>query len=99
MTQPSVDDAVVGAALGRGRVERDGDGGGDFQRAGRGDHVEGGAGGLEGGAGAGEQHLADRVVIAGLDDEEARAGQARRRGGFALMFGHDARERVRARTS
>ena len=52
------------------------------------DHVDGGAGGVEGGAGAGQQHLADRVVITRFDDEEARAGQARRGRGGALRLGH-----------
>ena len=67
------DRAVIGLLLLLGRVDRDGDGRHDLERARHGDDVPGGLGLVERLGGAGQQRVGDVVVEPRLDHEDARA--------------------------
>ena len=71
------DHAVI-RLFARGRaVMRDHDGGRDLQRTGHRDHIEDDSGILQHAFRAAQQHVGDVVVEARLDDENARALDAR----------------------
>ena len=81
-------DGVIGPAGLLGRIERDGDGGRDFERAVEGQHVHDGLRLLDGAFRPAQKLVGDVVVEAGLDDQDAGAGN-RRTGAFRLIGRRD----------
>jgi hypothetical protein len=68
------DRGVIGLAVLRGGIERDRDGGWNFQRPGHGDDLVTDAGRLQLGDRAFQQRILDVVIETRLDDQRMRAG-------------------------
>jgi hypothetical protein len=71
------DDAVIGGPGAARRIERERDRLGYFKRARHRNDVVGGAGGVKRAYGAGAQRAGDVRVVAGFDDQDARARKRR----------------------
>ena len=85
------DHAVISLALLLGRRERDGDGGGNFQRTRHADAVECGTGRVKRARRALQQHVGNVVIESRLDHEDARIVQGELiLGGNDTRLGHDA---------